>query len=501
MICCGIDIGTTNLKVVLVGPDGQTLWRASVPSPRVAWDGGVATDALALLEHLEDLVIAGWREHGQGEPLAAISSAGVGEDGVGLTAELAPTDLAMAWFDTRAAAEARELHDRFDGDPGAGAGIVIEPTRTAAKWLWLARHRREARAASNHWVALTDFPIVEWSGQVFMSETLAARTACYDVWRRVWIEERLAAAGAPPVPRVVTAGTVIGTASRGRLLSAGAVSRRTILVAGGHDHPLAASAVRRSSPRAIVDSMGTADVLYGELPAPIAPSLDPELAFSVPVRGGEGLAALAVLEMSAGLAPFRSVGPTGSDLLADLLAKPAIEGQPTEAPFVPSSAASEQLRERVASLGVAEATILARAALEGCTFFLRGGLERMAALGVPNGPLFATGGWSRSRALVELRASVLGKPVLRVLEPELTAYGAAMLASEMANGEAAPAAMALAVEEVAPRAEWASAYDRLYRIHRTRHESNHAQPDRAGVSGCDGEDAFDAETGRSALRA
>lgn len=53
----GIDIATTNLKVVLVDEGGRPLWRAAVPSPRVSADGAVATDASALLRVLEDLVV------------------------------------------------------------------------------------------------------------------------------------------------------------------------------------------------------------------------------------------------------------------------------------------------------------------------------------------------------------------------------------------------------------------------------------------------------------
>ena len=82
MIVCGLDIGSTNLKVVLAGADGRTLWVKAVPTPHVDDGLGTTTDATALMALLEDLVIEGWRAAGGGRPLAAISSAGVGEDGV-----------------------------------------------------------------------------------------------------------------------------------------------------------------------------------------------------------------------------------------------------------------------------------------------------------------------------------------------------------------------------------------------------------------------------------
>ena len=75
MIVCGLDIGSTNLKVVLADEAGRTLWLKSVPAPHLNDGLGVTTDATVLMELLEDLVIEGWREVGVAEPLVAILSA------------------------------------------------------------------------------------------------------------------------------------------------------------------------------------------------------------------------------------------------------------------------------------------------------------------------------------------------------------------------------------------------------------------------------------------
>jgi xylulokinase len=65
-----------------------------------------------------------------------------------------------------------------------------------------------------------------------MSETLAARTACYDSQERRWIPELLAATHAPPLPRIAVAGETIGTVSSGRLVASGVADRHTRVVAG-----------------------------------------------------------------------------------------------------------------------------------------------------------------------------------------------------------------------------------------------------------------------------
>ncbi len=89
-------------------------------------------------------------------PLQAIAAAGVGEDGVGVRDDLTPTGLALPWFDRRAATQANDLQrtSRY----AAQAGIAIDYSRTAAKWLWLRQNRPADLLSSAFWVALHRLP-------------------------------------------------------------------------------------------------------------------------------------------------------------------------------------------------------------------------------------------------------------------------------------------------------------------------------------------------------
>ena len=315
---CGIDLGSTNVKVVLADAEGRALYTRSVPSPRISDGVGDATDASALVALIESMVIDGWREVGRGMALRSIATAGVGEDGIGVRRDMSPTGPALPWFDTRAGAEADAL--RCHAAATARAGIAVGPDRTAAKWLWLRRHRPDVLAEASQWIALTDYPAAWWTGRPFMSATLAARTACYDVFDRRWIAPMLEAAGAPPLPELLEAGAVIGAVRAGPLRASGAASPETLVVAGGHDHPVAASAIRRMAPAARVNSMGTANLVYGEAPRPSTPYFDPFMAFSVPVSGAAAVACLGVMELSATLASTQ----VDQDRLREMLAAPRI---------------------------------------------------------------------------------------------------------------------------------------------------------------------------------
>ena len=63
----------------------------SIPSPRKDDGIGPVTDALDLVDRLEALIIEGWGQCGNGEPLRSIATAGVGEDGIGVDGDLRPT--------------------------------------------------------------------------------------------------------------------------------------------------------------------------------------------------------------------------------------------------------------------------------------------------------------------------------------------------------------------------------------------------------------------------
>jgi xylulokinase len=97
-IDCGIDIGSTNVKVVFVGDGGEVLWTFSQPSPRSNDGYGPVTNPLSLVETLEHMIAKGWRELRLGKPIRSITTTGVGEDGCCVDASLQPIAPAIPWF-------------------------------------------------------------------------------------------------------------------------------------------------------------------------------------------------------------------------------------------------------------------------------------------------------------------------------------------------------------------------------------------------------------------
>ncbi|PPK43705.1 xylulokinase [Trinickia symbiotica] len=455
VLLCGIDLGSTNLKVILVDGQAQTLWTKAIPVPRVMQGFGPVTDAMVLVEKLEQLVIEGWQAVGTKVPLTAISVTGVGEDGLAVGRDLRPLDLAIPWFDRRAEQEARTLRELTGDD--IRAGLPIDYSRTAAKWSWLRANRANAMREASFWIALTDYPTVWWGQTPFMSQTLAARTACYDVFSRTWISGLLEASGAPDLPKVVTAGTVIGTVATGCLLKSGAATQSTLLVAGGHDHPIAASAVRRLKQHAMIDSLGTANLVYDEVPA-LEPHGDPYVAFSVPALGTPGVACLGVFEFAASIEPFRA-SDSGASLRA-FLASSRARGAPSALPDI-REAIDRAIRRQTDIMGTADPQQL-RATLEAACFYAKCMRQAIQKAGAAASPIYAVGGWARSDALLQLRASIFGESVFAVEEDELTALGVALVARDALGPSLICEPFSRKSRVVQPVPEWQDAYERLH---------------------------------------
>jgi xylulokinase len=447
----GIDVGSTNVKVTLVDHTAQTRWTQSRPVPRVMDEGRPATDALALVATLEAMIVEGWRAAGAGVPLSAIAVTGVGEDGVPVGADLRPLDVAIPWFDRRAEQDAIELNAQLAAhvDERVRAGVAIDFSRTAAKWKWLRKHRAQVMHDAHLWLALTDFSAAWWTQTPFMSETLAARTACYDVFDRQWIGPLLDASGALPRPTIVAAGTVIGNVTTGALLECGAANRDTLVVAGGHDHPVAASAVRRLHAHALIDSLGTANLMYDEV-AQLAPRADPFIAFSVPALGGAGVACAGVFEFSATLEPFRTHG------LSAFLSGEQAAGEPANATDV-LAAVDHTLRPHASPVPHD-----LRAAVDAACLYARGMRDAIRAAGAPASPVYSIGGWARSKALLRIRASVFGERVAAVDEDEITALGVALIARDALGIDHTHAPLQRAVRHVEPEPRWQESYERDY---------------------------------------
>jgi xylulokinase len=330
---------------------------------------------------------------------------------------------AQAWFDPRRHDVYARLRERLAEDDGFGVGL--DPSRSLVGWAWAAS--RSSSRGATAWLALADYVSARWSGVPFMSDTIAARTAAWRPAARAWdaprVDATLGSAGL--LPPVLPAGVVVGAMLSGRLRTEGAISDGAVVVAGGHDHPIAGWAVGVMSPGAVLDSMGTAEVVVALSPSP--PHGRRDEVDCGPGIGRSGSTLLRVEELARN-AEWAARDPEVAEALGALIGgslapDDAVHGDG----FVPGERGGGRPRYRADVGGNARSrasAVLGALARRGAA-----AVDAVRAQAGGGGPTFMTGGWTRSAGWAAIKRSVSRAPLHAIREPEVTAVGAALLAA------------------------------------------------------------------------
>ena len=131
-VSCGVDIGSTNIKVVAVRADGTVVARHSRPTPRLS--NHLSVDAEEMLTLVEEMLL---EAAGRDWAIASVCVAGVGEDGVLVDATGHAAVESLPWFDPRRAPIFAELPDDVRASAAKSiTGVELDAARTVVGWRW-----------------------------------------------------------------------------------------------------------------------------------------------------------------------------------------------------------------------------------------------------------------------------------------------------------------------------------------------------------------------------
>lgn len=491
MYLLGIDVGTTNWKVVAYDHQG-----APVASFRCSCRVHQHEDGFACYwpKELWATLAGGIRSVVEqlGDPGAVdgLAVGSIGESGVLLDAAGEPLFPSLAWFDPCTRPQARrwlrgtDVHELY-----AVTGFAPQHIASVNKLLWLREEHPDVCARARRWLCIADYVAFRLSGEAAMDYSLASRTGLLDLRRREWSDRLLERAGvsAQLLPPLVASGTVIGGVSREAARLTGLLPG-TPVCAGGHDHICGAFAAGASIPGVAVDSTGTAEAVLLVLPEPRgdASLCDAGLSAGCHVVPGQYYLIGTILTSGAVVEWLREqLGDKGIPADDPGAAYRALSDSAATVPpgadgllFLPhlrgSIANPVDPRSRAAFVGLTDAHTrahLVRAALEGVCHDLRALLARMERLtGARARQLIAVGGAVRNPFWLQLKADVLGRTVVVPEIEEAVALGAALLAGLGVGVYASPDAIrqvrGAAAARYTPRREPASVYRRQHRLYR-----------------------------------
>ncbi len=444
-ILLGVDIGTTNCKVLAIGEDGEPVARASAPTPVSGGHSADATpeyDADELWQVSARLMRDVLDRLGPGKSVAAVAVASMGESIVLLDQHNKPLAPVIIWHDKRTQAWLDWWRQRIsDRELFQITGLNLGHIYSANKLLWYREHQPDLLRRTRTFLSIADWITLCLSGHDSISCSLASRTLLFDVRAREWSHQLLHLTGIPNdlPPPVMASGQVVGGVTPQASQATGLPSGTPVVI-GGHDHTCAALAAGVIGPGPVLDSSGTVEAILVSTDAPIldvpTPAASPSCGcHSVPGRycliggimsgavvdwmtrlfaGDDSAASVERLMAEAAAAPLGSAGVWFEPYLGG-------SGPPTRDPDAWGAWLGLRVHHTRAHL--------VRAGMEGLTFGIRTLLEGVTAMArTPATELRAVGGGTRNAWWQALKADILGIPIQTLAVADVTAQGAALLA-------------------------------------------------------------------------
>lgn len=458
----GIDLGTSAVKVLLVGLAGDVVDQETVAlevsRPRPLW----SEQDPEQWWHATCRAVGALRRRSAGA-LAAV-------EGIGLSGQMHGATLldasdrvlrpAILWNDGRSGAACAELARRVPAVQEITGNLVM-PGFTAPKLLWLAEHEPDVAAKVRRVLLPKDYLRLRLSGEYASEPSDASGTGWLDVARRAWSADLVEACGLSlaDMPRLVEGSQPSGAVlpEVARLFGI----RPGVVVAGGAgDQAAGAVGAGVVRPGQALLALGTSGV-YFVASDRFAPS--PERAvhafchclpgrwhqMSVILSAASCLSWVAALvgapDVTSALARAEAVGLDDLDERAPLFL-PYLSGERTP---------HNDPHARGVFFGLGHETgpgELVRAVLEGVAFALAEGQDAVLATGTPVDRLVVIGGGARSDLWARVLAAALDRPLHRLASAETgPALGAARLARLALTGEAPDAVCSEpAVDRVVP---------------------------------------------------
>jgi sugar (pentulose or hexulose) kinase len=445
-VAIAIDAGTSGARAAAVDMGGRVIAQARRPypisTPRPGWaeqdpDHWVdkAIESLgALVHHL-----------GSTRTVMAIGLTGQCPTVAPFDKRGRPVGPGMMYRDNRAVAEAAQMRKRV----GARhmhklTGHVAEAFHVGPKVLWLRHHAPDVFATTAKFLQPRDAVLRKLVGVELTDETHANATLFYDLRRRCWSDELLAAFDLRQsvFPEALPAWSVAGRLSSHLARDLGLA--RIPVVVGAADSQCAAFGAGVTFPGPVSEMAGASTCINSTIVQPVRDIAVTHYSHAVP-----GVYCTEVGLNTAGAAlewGRQRLGFTSHTVLetkaAAFRARWRRSPQPVEAReqaplFLPYLGDGERVDPtiRAAFVGLSardDSASLAYSVVEGVALGVHNIIAVLQRSGCAVDELRCSGGGARHRLLAQLKADLLGVPVLQ-LQDDATAVGCALLAASAAG--------------------------------------------------------------------
>ena len=472
----GVDLGTQSLKGLLVDPQGKIVAEANCAHDPTYPNPGWAEQAVGdYLHSFKEVIRKLMADSGVGPAqvgtigMDAINDSVIPVDGNGM-----PLMNCIIWMDRRAEAETAEVAKRVaPSHVFEVTGLNLDSSHTAAKMLWIKKNRPDVFSRVKHILNVDSFMVNWMTGVCAVDYAQASASMLYNVAKMDWDPEMCAAFGLDPslLGKLDKSQTVVGTLTVKAAEALGLTTKTRVIIGTGDEHSacLGSGLVK---PGMVCDITGTAEPVAGTSAKPVFDKKGlVETHHSADSR-------LWLVENPG----FVSGGSTRwyKDIVLKTSSYDLMNEQAKRSPvgsngltFLPCMSGAMtptwngNARGTFTGLSLSHTLDdMSRAVFEGISFGLRDNVDRFGEIGMDCSSVRIVGGSTKSPFWCQMKADVLGKPLVATKNPEGAAIGAAMLAS-VAEGnfkdldEAADAMVELGAT-YEPDSSKKAAYDEAY---------------------------------------
>ncbi len=481
------DIGTTSVKVVLYAVDGRPVRKSirnnTLSTPHVNWyEADPETYWQAVVEGTREILAAGVDP----AEIKTISGCSQGETVIFLDAAGRSVRPAIVWLDLRARAESDELAALASRDElyAVTGQTGFDPTWSAAKILWVKKNEPALFARTARFLLVEDYITLRLTGRACSTPNLLSSSLFADVHRRRYWDRFVDFLGiAPRLPELIEPGDAVGGLTPAAARDLGLLPR-TLVVKGAMDQATSAIGAGNFIPGIVTETTGSV-MAIGVTSNRVDPHPTVRLPYQPHFLPGSILYLPYV--QTAGSAykwwrdefcqeEIRAAGNLEAAYDAMNRRAAAVPPGSEGVVFLPFLAGAGQPENDPDARGVFYGLTLkhgkghcARAIMESIAFMLRKILADFQSSGIPLAEVRSMGGGARSDLWLQIKADVIGVPLVRMEEEETSTLGAAMLAAvrvgDYTDIAAAAASMVRMGARFVPHDEARAVYERSFSLY------------------------------------
>ncbi|MFH1009060.1 MAG: FGGY-family carbohydrate kinase [Candidatus Latescibacterota bacterium] len=447
MSLLGIDVGTTGCKAVTFNAEGKILASAyreyPLHSPQPGW---MELDAHQVTEAIKSVIreVAGATKS---DPIRALSVSSQGEAAVPLSQEGEILYNTPISFDTRTTEIAKWWRTQLSAEEIYRiTGMPPHPMHTICKMMWMREHQPKLFGRVWKFLCYEEYVFYLLGVPPITDYSVAARRMAFDMGEKRWSGRMLQIAGLDEglFPDVAPSGTLVGTVS-GRVAEELGLPKGVRVVTGGHDQLCNALGSGVIETGMAAYGVGTVECIaptFEQRPDDIEGMLRNNFTCSPHVV--PGLHVTFAFNFTGGclLKWYRDTFGQMEKQEAERRGKDAYEIIVSDLPDGPSrvmilphftmtGTPYYATDAKGAMLGLTLETTRAdivKAILEGVTFEMKQNVVLLEEAGIPIQSLRITGGGAKSEPWMQLKADIMGKPIVSLHVSEGSSAGAAILA-------------------------------------------------------------------------